>query len=175
MVFEVRRVVVRNNDAGAAVVVSDEIIPAVSRNVGRNITGSEMWSTDAMPVDNSADAEAKQRKGYIQVYNNYNYVGNGHGTTFRITHWEPGHALFTHRTQTTDYDIVLSGEIDLELEEGQVVHLKARDVVVLRGCTHTWINRGDKPAVTAFILIDAAPVEVAEGMLKPIFPVPTDS
>lgn len=173
MAYEVRRVVAGNNEAGAAVVISDEVIPAVSRGVGRNITGSEMWSTDAMPVDNSADAEIKQRKGYIKVYNDYNYVGSGQGTTFRITHWEPGHALFPHRTQTTDYDIVLSGEIDLELEDGQVVHLKAGDVVVLRGCTHTWINRSDKPAVTAFMLIDAAPVEVAGGMLKPIFPVPS--
>ncbi len=175
MAFEVRRVVAGNNNAGAAVVIDDEVIPAVSRGVGRNITGSEMWSTDSMPVDNSVDAEIKQRKGYIKVYNDYNYVGSGQGTAFRITNWEPGHALFTHRTQTTDYDIVLSGEIDLELEEGQAVHLKAGDVVVLRGCTHTWINRSDKPAVTAFILIDAAPVEIAGGTLKPIFPFPTDS
>jgi quercetin dioxygenase-like cupin family protein len=175
MAFKVRRVVAGNNDAGAAVVISDENIAAVSRGIGRNITGSEMWSTDAMPVDNSAVAEIKQRKGYIKVYNDYNYVGSGQGTTFRITRWEPGHALFEHRTQTTDYDIVLSGKIDLELEEGQVVHLKAGDVVVLRGCTHSWVNRSDKPAVTAFVLIDAALVEVAGGVLKPIFPVPTDS
>ncbi|MCX5544119.1 cupin domain-containing protein [Paraburkholderia sp. CNPSo 3076] len=172
MAFKVRRVVAGHNDTGAAIVISDEVIPAVSRGVGRNITGSEIWSTDTMPVDISADAESRQRKGYIKVYNDYNYVGSGQGTTFRITHWEPGHALFPHRTQTIDYDIVLSGEIDLELEGGQVVHLKAGDVVVLRGCTHTWINRSDKPAVTAFMLIDAAPFEIAGEMLKPFFPVP---
>jgi hypothetical protein len=174
MALEVRRVVAANNDTGVAIVVSDEIIPAVSRGVGHNITGSEMWSTDTMPVDNSSSAEVEQRKGYIKVYNDYNYVGSGHGTTFRITEWAPGHALFPHRTQTIDYDIVLSGEIDLELGEGKTVHLRAGDVVILRGCTHTWINRSSKPAITAFMLIDAAPVRIANGILAPSFPLTTD-
>ena len=49
-----------------------------------------------------------------------------------------GLARFTHRTETVDYAILLSGEIDLELENGEVVHLKPGDVVVQRGTTHTW-------------------------------------
>lgn len=49
------------------------------------------------------------------------------------------------------------------------MHLKAGDVVIMRGCTHTWINRSDKPAVTAFMLIDALPVETAAGLLRTDF------
>ena len=170
MDMQVRRVVVANNENGAGVVVSDEQLPAVSRGIGKNVTGSELWSTDAMPVNNNPDADASQRKGYIKVHNDYNYVGSGQGTAFRITEWGPDHPRFTHRTQTTDYDVVLQGEIDLELDGGEIVHLKTGDVVIMRGCTHTWINRGSEPAVTAFMLIDAAPVEVASGTLEPIFP-----
>ena len=170
--MDVRRVVVANNDDGTGVVVSDEIIAAVSRGIGDAITGCEMWSTDEMPVDNAPSADPSQRAGFIHVHNDYNYVGSGHGTTFRITEWAPGHPRFTHRTQTTDYDVVLQGEIDLELEGDRVVHLRRGDVVILRGCTHTWVNRGTELAVTAFMLLDAAPLETTSGVLEPIFPMP---
>ncbi|WP_428338509.1 cupin domain-containing protein [Mycobacterium sp.] len=170
--MEVRRVVAANDHVGGAGIVSDERLAAVSRGIGENVNGCEIWSTNTMPVDNSPGADESQRRGYIKVYNDYNYVGSGQGTTFRITEWLPGHPRFTHRTHTLDYDIVLRGEIDLELDDGEVVHLKAGDVVVLRGSTHTWVNRSTEPAVTAFILVDAAPVELDTGTLSPVFPAP---
>lgn len=170
----IRRVVVGNTAAGEAVLVSDEQIAVVPRGTGHGIVGSEMWSTDAMPVDSSKAAEADQRQGFVKRFNHFNYVGNGQGTTFRITRWEPGHARFTHRTRTLDYDVVLEGEIDLELDGGETVHLKAGDVVVMRGARHTWMNRGDKTAVTAFMLIDATPVDSTSGPLAVEFPPPDD-
>jgi uncharacterized cupin superfamily protein len=167
MTLVVRRVVTGHDANGKAVVASDERLTAVSRRIGANITGCEMWSTDTMPVDNSAQAGAAQRAGFVK---RYNYVGSGQGTTFRITEWAPGHARFTHRTETVDYAILLSGEIDMELENGEVVHLKPGDVVVQRGTIHTWVNRGSVPAVTAFILIDARPDEVNGELLRTHFP-----
>ena len=167
-----RRVVIGNSAAGEAVVLTDEPIEAVSRGLGHGIVGSEMWSTEATPVDASEAGEAAQRQGFVKHYNNYNYVGSGQGTTFRITRWEPGHARFTHRTQTVDYDVVLEGEIDLELDDSRTVHLRAGDVVILRGCRHTWMNRSDRPAVTAFVLIDAEQVQSASGPLAVEFPAP---
>jgi uncharacterized cupin superfamily protein len=168
MTLQVRRIVTGHDANGKAVVATDERLTAVSRRIGANITGCEIWSTDRMPVDNSATADAAQRAGFVK---RYNYVGTGQGTTIRITEWAPGHARFTHRTETVDYAILLSGEIDLELENDEVVHLKPGDVVVQRGTTHTWVNRGSVPAVTAFILIDARPAEVNGELLRTIFPV----
>jgi quercetin dioxygenase-like cupin family protein len=55
----------------------------------------------------------------------------------------------------------MSGEIDMELDPGEVTHLKAGDVIVQRGTVHNWINRGTEPCVIAFVLIAAKPVEVA--------------
>jgi mannose-6-phosphate isomerase-like protein (cupin superfamily) len=167
MTLQVRRIVTGHDANGKAVVATDERLTAVSRRIGANVTGCEMWSTDRMPVDNSEEAGAAQQAGFVK---RYNYVGTGQGTTFRITEWAPGHARFTHRTETVDYAIVLSGEIDLELENNEVVHLKPGDVVVQRGTTHTWVNRGSVPAVTAFILIDANPAEVNGQELRTIFP-----
>jgi len=167
MTLTVRRIVTGHNANGKAVVASDERLTAVSRRIGANVTGCEIWSTDSMPVDNSAAGDAAQRAGFVK---RYNYVGTGKGTVIRITEWAPGHARFTHRTETVDYAILLSGEIDLELEEGEVVHMKPGDLVVQRGTTHTWVNRGSIPAVTAFILVDANPAEVNGELLRTIFP-----
>ena len=57
-----------------------------------------------------------------------------------------------HTTQTIDYGIVLSGEIDLELDSGEV-HLRAGDVVVQRATRHAWRNRSSEPCTMAFVLI----------------------
>jgi uncharacterized cupin superfamily protein len=164
--MKVRRIVTGYNAAGKAVVKTDEELTAVPR-VGAGIKGCEIWSTDEMPVDNSAAAAAAQRAGLVK---HNNFVGNGGGTTFRINEWAPGHARFTHRTETVDYAIVLSGEIDCEFDSGEVVHLKAGDVVIQRGTMHTWINNGPAAAVTAFILIDARPVEVNGKEMRTVYP-----
>jgi quercetin dioxygenase-like cupin family protein len=70
-----------------------------------------------------------------------------------------------HRTDSIDYAVVLSGEIDMQLDDGTEVHLRAGDVLVQRGTIHNWINRGTAPCVMAFTLIDAKPVEVGGKML----------
>ena len=168
MAMNIRRIVTGHNASGKSVVKTDERLTAVSRGVGANISGCEIWSTDQMPVDNSAAADAAQRAGLVK---HNNYVGTGQGTAFRITEFAPGHARFTHRTETVDYVVVLEGEIDLEFDSGEVVHLNVGDIVVQRGTIHTWINKGAVPAVTAFILIDAKPVEVNGKVMCTFFPV----
>ena len=59
-----------------------------------------------------------------------------------------------HRTRTIDYAVIVSGEIDLLMDDTDV-HLQAGDVVVQRGTNHAWVNRGEHPCRIAFILIDA--------------------
>jgi hypothetical protein len=59
-----------------------------------------------------------------------------------------------HKTKTVDYIILLSGEVTMLLDEGEV-DLKPFDVVIQRGTNHAWVNRGAEPALLAAILIDA--------------------
>jgi quercetin dioxygenase-like cupin family protein len=63
------------------------------------------------------------------------------------------HAM--HRTRSIDYAIVLSGEIDMLLDESEI-HLKAGDVLVQQATNHAWVNRGSAPCRIAFVLIDAS-------------------
>jgi Cupin domain len=60
-----------------------------------------------------------------------------------------------HTTPTVDYDFVLAGEIWLELDDGQEVHLHAGDVVVQHAARHAWRNKSDAPATIAAVLIGA--------------------
>jgi hypothetical protein len=52
------------------------------------------------------------------------------------TEWAPGHQKFTHRTETVDYIVILSGEIDLELDGNEAAHLKQGDILVQRSRMH---------------------------------------
>jgi quercetin dioxygenase-like cupin family protein len=76
---------------------------------------------------------------------------------FRIIEYGPGVAPRNHRTSTLDYAVVISGEIDMELDDG-TVHLTAGDVLVQRGTIHNWVNNGTEPCVIVFVLIAAHPV-----------------
>src|SRR5438067_2364790 len=71
-----------------------------------------------------------------------------------------------HRTDSLDYAVIMKGEIDMELETGDITHLKAGDVIVQRGTVHNWVNRGPEPCVIAFVLIAAKPVEAGGKVLK---------
>jgi quercetin dioxygenase-like cupin family protein len=57
-----------------------------------------------------------------------------------------------HRTPTLDLICVLSGEIWLELDEGEI-HLGPGDCVVQNGTRHAWRNRSDAPCSMAVVLI----------------------
>ena len=58
-----------------------------------------------------------------------------------------------HTTDSIDYDVVLDGEISLELDDGKEVLLKKHDVAVQQGNRHAWRNKGDKPATMLFVLM----------------------
>jgi quercetin dioxygenase-like cupin family protein len=73
---------------------------------------------------------------------------------FRVLELEPGAAPRNHRTDSIDYAVVISGEIDMEMDD-TVVHLKAGDVLVQRGTIHNWVNNGTEPCVIAFVLISS--------------------
>src|SRR5262249_37024647 len=109
-----------------------------------------------MPIDNSDAAAELQRKGFVV---HHNYVGSGQGSVCRVVEFAPGGSKFMHRTETLDYAICLKGECDLELDDGRTVPMKVVDICVQRGTMHAWVAKGSEPAVFAFVLIDAEPVE----------------
>jgi quercetin dioxygenase-like cupin family protein len=117
-----------------------------------------VWTTESFPVKNTGDADTGLRQVGTTLKN---------GTVFRIIEFAPGVAPRNHRTDSIDYAVVLSGEIDMEMDDS-VVHLKAGDVLVQRGTIHNWVNRGTAPCVMAFVLIDAEPVEANGKVLHAV-------
>ena len=157
MALHVRRVITGHDASGKAIVKIDE----VSRNVtsGRpGATACNIWTTEGFPANNDLAADEGQRKVATTLTN---------GTIFRVIEFAPGLAARNHRTDSIDYIVVISGEIDMELDD-TLVHLEAGDVMVQRGTIHNWVNRGTAPCVLAVILIDAKSVEAGGKVLKPV-------
>jgi mannose-6-phosphate isomerase-like protein (cupin superfamily) len=155
MALQIRRVVTGHDASGRAVVKIDEVAKnLVSSRPGA--TACVVWTTEGFPVDNTGKEDAGLRKTGTTLDN---------GTVFRILELEPGVGPRNHRTDSIDYAVVMSGEVDMELDDA-TVHLKAGDVLVQRGTIHNWINRGSEPCVIAFVLIAAKPVTIGGKVLR---------
>jgi quercetin dioxygenase-like cupin family protein len=148
MSLTVRRVVTGHDQNGKAIVAIDE----VAKNVVQGRPGAHaavIWSSEGFPVDNDGSDDASARKVGTTLAN---------GTVFRVVSFGPGVQRRMHRTDSIDYAVIIAGEIDMELDDGKSVHLKAGDVLVQRGTIHNWVNNGSAPCIIAFILIAARPV-----------------
>jgi quercetin dioxygenase-like cupin family protein len=69
-----------------------------------------------------------------------------------------------HTTPTIDFEVVLSGEVVLELDDGASVTLRAGDTVVQNGTRHRWRNAGDIPAVVAVFICGAHHARVRSSL-----------
>ena len=151
--MKIRRVVTGHDAKGRAVVKIDEVCKnVISRRPQHQ--SCVVWSTGEFPADVSGEGDGGARE-----------VGttDPNGTVFRLIEYGPGVAPRNHRTDSIDYAVVLSGEIDMELDDGVTVHLRQGDALVQRGTIHNWLNRGTQPCVIAFVLVAAKPVLNAVG------------
>jgi quercetin dioxygenase-like cupin family protein len=157
MALQIRRVITGHDANGRAIVKIDEVSKhAFTGRLGA--TGINVWTTEGFPVNNDGAEDAGLRKVGTTLAN---------GTIFRILEFAPGLAPRNHRTDSIDYIVVLSGEIDMELDDS-TVHLRAGDVMVQRGTIHNWVNRGTEPCVLAVILIAARSVEAGGKTLSAV-------
>ena len=60
-----------------------------------------------------------------------------------------------HTSDTVDFEYIISGDVWIELDDGQEVHLKAGDTVVQNGTRHAWRNRSNDPYQMVVCLIGA--------------------
>jgi len=158
MPIAIRRVVTAHDSAGRATVAIDEIATnIVATRPG--YSSAVIWSNGATPVDIDEVGDGG-RRDVRQCAEN--------GAIFRVVQYDPGVAPRNHRTETVDYASVLSGEIDMVLDDGLEVRLRAGDVLVQRGTIHNWVNRGAVPCVIAFVLIAARPAKSGGASLKAV-------
>jgi mannose-6-phosphate isomerase-like protein (cupin superfamily) len=166
MARESRRIITGHDADGKSVIVID----------GPPTPFGAYWLTDSAPVDNtgSGDDGLKVRMleppagGSIFRFasippENPNVSREEHErqTAKMFAQMDAAHCRpdttrhpAMHKTRTIDYVVLLSGEVTLLLDKGEV-DLKPFDVVVQRGTNHAWVNKGKEPALIAAVLIDA--------------------
>src|SRR5574339_136161 len=81
-----------------------------------------MWATRKLPAETTEEGPNLWELG----------TSLAGGSGCRFGRYEPGNVPRWHKTDSVDYAICLSGEMVMELEDGEVV-LKPGDVVIQRG------------------------------------------
>jgi len=165
-----RRVVTGHDAKGRAVVLIDGAAPNAKLRKATGLVSTLLWVTDESPAEVSGNADRAAREigvapppggsvfrvvdfpsaadfGAVDNAAMLREMGIGAGPS------DARHASM-HSTKSIDYAVVISGEIDMLLDDSEV-HLKAGDVLVQRGTNHAWVNRGRENCRVAFALIDA--------------------
>jgi naringenin degradation protein FdeH len=169
---DIRRVVTGLDADNKSVVMFDSRMPLQPGPLGLHATN--LWVTNSYPLGFSFKEDTSAIPVGISPLDN--------GTKFRVVEFppldpaieakmEPGalmkavgpaapargrpvsHPLM-HRTRSVDYAVVLSGEIDMMLDDSKV-HLKPGDTVVQQATNHAWINHGTEICRILFVLMDS--------------------
>ncbi len=143
-----RRVVTgHDGDARAVFTIDEEVTPVVIAS--GDAAMATIWTTAQVPADLNDPVDGRARDAGLTLKG---------GSVIRICDMLPGGVSPFHRTDSIDYGIVISGEVELELDDGRVTRLGPGDIVVQRGTIHLWRN----PSTTevcriVFVLTEAKP------------------
>jgi mannose-6-phosphate isomerase-like protein (cupin superfamily) len=124
----------------------------------RVVTDHDKNGRAIVKADESLDRPVSARPGHERL----DIWTCADGSVFRFVRYEPGVAPRNHRTETIDYAVVVSGELEMELD-GAVVKLRQGDVLVQQNTMHNWVNRGSEPCVVAFVLVPLKGAKSAAG------------
>jgi quercetin dioxygenase-like cupin family protein len=149
----IRRIITGHDANRVAKVLMDA--PATNAKYpGAGLVSTLIWSTDSAPARIPIGEDIEDLGARI--------IGTAppaKGSRFAVLDFPPGLHSQMHRTETVDYVIVIEGEIDMDMDNS-TVKLRQGDLMVQRGTNHAWVNRSDKRARVAFVLIDAEPLGV---------------
>lgn len=151
---EVRRVALGTDVNGSVGVWFDGPSPHVHGIPGYppELALVDLWYTDATPTTPRVDTADRD----VAI------APEPGGTLFRVVRFPPDDALpkgddgkaalFWHETATTDFNVLLEGELALVYDGGEVV-LAAGDTMVVHGGKHAWSNRSGALAVLATVAV----------------------
>jgi len=150
----VRRIVTGHDAAARAIFKSDDLFPTLAIPSG-DAAFALVWTTATVPADNNDETDGRLRDAGLTI---------DQGSVIRIVDMLPGSTSPFHRTNSIDYGIVLSGEVELELDDGAKTTIGAGGIVVQRGTNHLWRNSStDTPCRIVFVLIEA-PAYLHDGV-----------
>ena len=172
----VRRVVTGHDSNGKAVFASDGTVPPVKTALSPTASFHVLWAGDEAPrfPDDGAPPPPTTYFPPVGGYRFGLFTLPPHGEAApgpdvdiaaaldelntalpgMLDYMEPSDPGM-HTTDTIDFEVVLSGEVTLELDDGAMVHLQAGDTVVQNGTRHRWSNPGAVPATLAVFICGA--------------------
>jgi mannose-6-phosphate isomerase-like protein (cupin superfamily) len=165
----VRRVVTGHNSSGRSVFVSDDVVSATTTPA---FSVSVLWAADNAPTYPDGGVEPTVDEFFPSV-GGFRFAiaalpperelppDLDEGTVAdQIEAAFPGiirhhESVKLHKTPTIDFILILSGECDMELDDGASVHLGPGDTLVQNGTRHKWWNNGEVPCVFAMFMSGA--------------------
>ena len=173
--MNVRRVVTGHDDRAKAVFVSDEQVPPVTVALAPGTEFHRLWGADGAPTFPD-DGVSPAQPTYFPPVGGFRFgfftlppkgteppadldvaaavAEADEKVPGLLAHMEPDNPGM-HTTDTVDFEVVMSGEVVLELDDGVKTVLRPGDTVVQNGTRHRWSNPGAEPAVLAVFLVGA--------------------
>ena len=173
--MNIRCVVTGQNESGTSVFVRDSAVEPITLSMLPGLEFHRLWGSDVTPKL-PCDGAPQLPVSYFPAPQGFRFgfftippEGTGAATKIdliaafmELQQKLPGMAQVLepanpgmHTTDTVDFDVVISGECYLELDNGAEVLLKAGDCVVQNGTRHAWRNRSTENCVIAVTLIGA--------------------
>jgi quercetin dioxygenase-like cupin family protein len=176
MHMKIRRVVTGHDSAGRSRVVDDRDIEPITSELIPGAAAYRLWGRDERPTfpddgaPRPADAYYPPRDGSRFMINT---MAPGELTPptdldtaaalaelerqmpGAMARMEPAAGPGMHTTDSIDYVLVVSGEVTLELDDGEQTVLRAGDVVVQNGTRHSWRNHGTEVCTIVGVAIGA--------------------
>lgn len=155
MPFSFRRVVTGHDTEGKAIIKSDRVVEAEPRLPGYD--ADVVWCSSQFPPSNNEEDFDDGAPGPA-----------GSRVLFRTAEFDPSFNVPSmHRTETQDVAVIISGQLDMVLDGGEVVEsLQPGDFVIQRGTMHEWVPRGTEPVRVLYVLMDAPPAQVGDLILR---------
>jgi mannose-6-phosphate isomerase-like protein (cupin superfamily) len=173
--MKVRRVVTGHDAKGKAVFASDVEVDPLTVGLMPGAEFHRLWGGDQAPTFPDDGAPTAQpdyfppvggyRFGFFTIPPEMVQPGANLDVETALAEMDeklPGLAGYVerdnpgmHTTDTIDFEVVLSGQVILELDDGVEKVLGPGDTVVQNGTRHRWANRGSEPAVLAVFITGA--------------------
>jgi len=173
--MQIRRLVTGHTTAGKATVASDTKVEAITVDLVPGWKFFNLWGADE-PVAFPDDGSSRPYSTYFPPLGGFRFglftvapqsvttpddldLENAlaemekklPGMVGHMEHDNPG----MHTTDSIDFVYVISGEVWLELDDSEEIHLSAGDAVVQNGTRHAWRNKSSDPCRMLFCLIGA--------------------
>src|SRR4051812_30203842 len=173
--MDVRRVVTGHDANGKAVFVSDEKMAPAAPKLMPGSEFHRLWGGDEAPKFPD-DGSMPEHSTYFPPVGGFRFgmftippAGGGapagldvEAGLAELNELLPGMLQYMepddpgmHTTDTIDFEVVLSGQVTLELDDGATVTLNPGDTVVQNGTRHRWSNPSDVAATLAVFICGA--------------------